>query len=359
MATTIAQQLAITPLSTPDTFQSTHLPQTMGNTAPIAYGGCALGLAVNAATHTVPNSHSLYSLTGHYLGPTLPDRPLTITITRPRSTRSFSTRSVTLSQLQPNGTNRTCLVLLADFHAPEQHSRVMFEYSEGPSMRWPAVEACVGSRMAFEQCGFAEGVYARYGVLFALGERFFDTRHPVGSALVRNGYGVAGRTGGGLVSLGTATASASATATASATETTETETERKQTTDSTELITTQRSAQWARVRPAHAGELTDAGTQMGALAFYMDGCLSFLPLSHAGLGLEAAAACSSLDFAMRVFVREFDFGRWYLKEMGTVRGGGGRTFSEGRLFDGEGVLVAHMSQQCIMRGWGEGEMERL
>ena len=40
---------------------------------------------------------------------------------------------------------------------------------------------------------------------------------------------------------------------------------------------------------------------------------------------------------------------WYLKERKTSRGGGNRTYSEGKLFDQHGNLIASNTQQSIMR----------
>ena len=81
----------------------------------------------------------------------------------------------------------------------------------------------------------------------------------------------------------------------------------------------------------------------------MDGALSFLPLAHNAMFLDDAGACSSLEFAFRLFDTDLDLTRWHLREMKTVTGGNGRTYSESRLWDSEGNMVANMTQQSILR----------
>jgi acyl-CoA thioesterase len=81
----------------------------------------------------------------------------------------------------------------------------------------------------------------------------------------------------------------------------------------------------------------------------MDGFLSFLPLAHNRMFLDDAAACSSLDFALRLFVVDLKVDDWNLREMKTVCGGNGRTYTEGRLWDQQGKLIASMTQQAVLR----------
>jgi acyl-CoA thioesterase len=110
-------------------------------------------------------------------------------------------------------------------------------------------------------------------------------------------------------------------------------------------ITEKFSAEWMRAK----GSLPTYQDQMAALAFNMDGGLSFIPLIHDHKFFEDAGACSSLDFALRIFTDNMDFCRWHLKERKAIAGQGGRTYSEARLYDESGNLVAVESQQSIMR----------
>ena len=106
--------------------------------------------------------------------------------------------------------------------------------------------------------------------------------------------------------------------------------------------------------PPHRGTVTnkrvsDKHEQLASLAFFMDGAISFAPLVFTGMFLDDAAACSSLDFALRVFSNDVRGEEWGLKEIRTYVGAGGRTFSEGRLWDEEGRCIASMTQQSILR----------
>lgn len=100
--------------------------------------------------------------------------------------------------------------------------------------------------------------------------------------------------------------------------------------------------------------LCTEGENMAALGFNMDGGLSFLPLIHGGNGkfLNDVGACSSLDFSMRIFQssgEKIEMDKWKLKERRTIAAAGGRTYSEGRLWDERGTMVASMTQVCILR----------
>lgn len=75
----------------------------------------------------------------------------------------------------------------------------------------------------------------------------------------------------------------------------------------------------------------------------------FIPLIHDHKFLDDAGACSSLDFALRIFTDRLDLTKWHVKERKTIAGQGGRTYSEARLYDEAGNLVAIESQQSIMR----------
>jgi len=92
----------------------------------------------------------------------------------------------------------------------------------------------------------------------------------------------------------------------------------------------------------------------------MDGALAFLPLTFSefsseinadktgGQPLNAASACSSLDFSLHIFAPT-DFSEWHLQEQHTESGGGARTFSIGRMWDIDGKEIACMTQSSILR----------
>ncbi|KJZ71907.1 hypothetical protein HIM_08752 [Hirsutella minnesotensis 3608] len=269
MAASLASQVAVKETG-PDEYLSMELPIAMGNKMPIAYGGVILGVAVSAALATVPAKHKLYSVVGHFLGPTSLKQRLQCKVTRTRDTRSFTTRRVTVGQVQPGGAIRLVVELIADFH---------FEASNA---------------------------------LFAADERYFIRRWPPESMSAQN-------LGGMVTTIPTKQDSLS--------------------------ITARSSAEWYRAREA----LGDDRDQIASLLFLMDAGLSFLPLTHSHRFLDDVGACSTLDFALRILKPDLDLEQWHIRERTTSAAGHGRTFSEGRLWDEQGHMVASMTQQSIMR----------
>ena len=110
-------------------------------------------------------------------------------------------------------------------------------------------------------------------------------------------------------------------------------------------ITSKASAGWLRCRHA----LQREQDHFAGLGFLMDGELSFIPLTHSGMFLDDAGACSTLDFALRFFTTKPNLNNWHLRELKTATGGGGRTYSESRLWDLSGKMIASMTQQSILR----------
>jgi acyl-CoA thioesterase len=91
--------------------------------------------------------------------------------------------------------------------------------------------------------------------------------------------------------------------------------------------------------------------QMSTMGFLMDSFLAFCPLVFTHRGFFDAGASGSLDFALRFFERsdKVDFNKWHLREVVTVAGAEGRTYSEARMWDESGKMIASMTQQCILR----------
>ncbi|KAH8686523.1 thioesterase-like superfamily-domain-containing protein [Ilyonectria robusta] len=312
MTATLSEQVAVEQLG-PGEYVSKLCPIRMGNSMPIAYGGCTAAVAVSAACSTIPENLSLYSVLGHFLGPASIDQKLYCSVTNTRDTRSFATRRVQVKQKQPDGQFRVCLELIADFHVQEPSS---LTYSAPPESTWPGPEDCPTAQ-AHAEVLKARGVvtesqYQDFVKSFGVSEKFFETRHCVN--------GVAGQTLAGA-------------------------SKHTITTQEARHITAKTSAEWQRARES----LSSPAQNLGALSFLMDGGLSFLPLTHNHLWFEDVAACSTLDFALRVFTPEVKMDAWHLRERTTSRGGSGRTFSEGKLWDEQGNMVASMSQQSIMR----------
>lgn len=318
MAQTLADQLAIEQIG-PGQFISKALPKRMGNAQPIAYGGCTAGISTRAACATVPEPFSLYSLVGHFLGPASTTEKLVCTVHATRDTKTFATRRVVVSQRRPDGQLRACMEILADFHVEEP---ALLAYSAPPSIPFKGPGESPTARELAQKAvaqGLAEGdLVEKHTVMFSMMEQFFETRTCT--------EGLTGQNVLGLL--------------------------RTQPTDQDDLPLTERSSgDWAKTKEA----LTSAGEKAAALSFLMDSGLSFLPLWHEQLWFDDAGACSTLDFALRLFTPDVDLSNWHLRERKTIAAGFGRSYSEGRLWDEQRNLVACMTQQCILRPKPKGK----
>lgn len=315
MATTITDLLSVQQTA-PNVFESVYNPEKMGNMANIAYGGNTLAVAVNAALQTIPVGFFLYSALGNYLGPAFTDRKLQCVVRKIRTTKTFATRHVEISQTQKDGKERLCLFLSADFQIAEPAT--LLTYSRPPRMTYSAVEDCPTvdeNRQSLLERGIAtkEAVRLHKEVLFGLSDRFFDRRPCPEGIITQNLTGAAKkgiRTTQDHLSLPVKTSS--------------------------DYF---RSKHLLRAPAEHAS----------ALAFVMDMGTSFLPLVHDGQSLDEVAAQSSLDFALRIFKNDLDLNAWNLREMSTITGGAGRTYTEVQVWDSEGVMVCNMTQQSILR----------
>lgn len=312
MAATLAEQVAVDPAG-PDRFVSRVNPGKMGNAADIAYGGCAIGVAIQAAYQTVGPAYLLYTAMGNYLGPAFVDRKLLCSVRRLRDTRTFATRQVELSQELDDGSVRICMSVLADFQVKEKAS--MLEFSAPPMRKYSPVDKCpstveVVSSMV-EKGLLRRELAALYKTIFGMKDRFMETRLCPEGVPAQNLLGMT-----------------------------------KSGTDQDHLpLTSKTWADWTRLHHP-TPVLSD---KFAALGFLMDEALSFLPLTLSNRPLYDAGACSSLDFAIRFFTSDFDLNKWNFREMNSVAGRDGRTYSEARYWDSEGNMIANMTQQSIMR----------
>ena len=265
--------------------------------------------------YSTAKAYHLYSAVGHFLGPALTDRPVNVSVQSLRDTRTFATRLVTLSQTLDSGEDRRCMTMLADFQTQEDSMPNMI-YSQPPFRKYSSVSAS-RSPEELRKLLVSEGKldekianFDRY--TFRLGESLLESRLCPEGIFGQNLRGVASHV---------------------------------QHTQENVPLEQRTSGDWLRCRQP----LSTQAEQLSALAFAMDGAVSFNPLSHDHMFVQDAGANSSLDFALRVFVNEVDFNAWSLRELRTITGGEGRTYSEGRLWDQSGKMVASMTQQCIMR----------
>lgn len=311
--------LAVSPTG-PDEFTSNHPPRTIGNPPPIGYGGCTVGVAVLSAYGTVPNPNfHIYSVLGAFHGFTRNDRRLICRVTRTRDTRTFATRRVQVCQKEGDGQDKICAEILIDFHILEdamtQYSALPSRsYGEGPEDRnATATGPEVGTRMV-QNGHILQSVLDFYLKSFEFMEEFFETRYCLDGVSTQTLHGLANHL---------------------------------ETSQDGLPITEKTSAEWQRLRQPVQNEAENAA----ALAFQMDAGMTSPPLNHDHRSIfdKDIAACSTLDFALRFMVPSIQMHKWHLRERKTVAAAIGRTYSESRLWDEEGNLVAIETQSCILR----------
>jgi acyl-CoA thioesterase II len=295
-------------------FETIHNPKRIGNSLNIAYGGYALAVAVKASAASVPSNYNLYSILGNYLGPALTDRPLLARVRNVRQTRTFSTRQIEISQKQADGTERPCLIALADFQVPEKAS--VMDFDVRPSKNYSSYEVLVDWQTHDQKMvetgkvsqDLADMHMKTLGVLHDL----YEQRPCPEGIFPHNLTGMA----------------------------------KTLPTPQSDLPLPERStADWVRSKEP----LTSQMENVACLAFYMDAALSFCSLSFSGMFLDDVGACSSLDFALRIFRNEVDMAKWHLREIQTRVGGEGKTYNEARIWDEHGKCVGIMTQANIMR----------
>jgi acyl-CoA thioesterase II len=297
-----------------NTFESIHPPEKMGNLADIGYGGCTIAFAINAACGTTTPKYHLYSALGQYIGPTSTKAKMTCVVRRVRDTKTFATREVQVSQMHTSGSNRLVMIVLVDFQATEPHS--VFKYSAPPTLSYASVTE-TPTRDETKQQLLASGRVTQKEAdlsdfLFAAMARYVDVRPCPEGVGAQNLSGAA---------------------------------KAVKTTQDHLPIYEKTSASWLR----HRVPLKSQAENYCALSWVMDAALSFLPLTLDHKFLGDAGACSSLDFALRLFSNEVRFDEWHIEELKTITAGNGRTYSEKRLWDEKGNMVASMTQQSILR----------
>lgn len=312
MATTLAEHISLQELH--DRYVSTHLPQKMGNSAPIAYGGYAIALAIHAAYKTTPDGFHLHSALGHYLRPVSTEINLICTPVKLRQSKSFVTYRVAVEQNDPStGQPHLCMELLADFHRDEPS---VLAFSSKPTRSYSHWRDCVPWDRLVEDWVKAEKIsepHSRaFNTLFGLSRGLYEGRPCPEGVTAQNLMGMA----------------------------------KTIKTSQEELSPTEKSsADWFRVKHP----LRTEGEQIASLGFIMDGILSFLPLAHNHMFFDDVGVCSSLDFALRIFTPRPKMDEWHLREVLNHHAGNGRTYSESKLWDEGGNLVASMTQQSILR----------
>jgi acyl-CoA thioesterase II len=312
MANTLAEAISLERIG--DLYVSLQAPQQMGNSAAIAYGGYALAFGIHAAYQAAPDGFHLYSALGHYLHAANTEERLVCTPVQIRRTRSFVTFRINVQQKVPStGVLRSCVELQVDFHKVEPSVLSHSAYPTRKYTHWkhclPTDELC---KEWVESATISIEELNRFDKIFGLSKNFCEGRLCPEGVTTQNAMGISKNA---LV-------------------------------DQDHLHPTQKSsADWVRVKHP----LKTEGEHMSSLAFIMDGILSFLPLCHNHLFFDDVGACSSLDFALRIFTHMPQVNKWHLREAINHHAGSGRSFSESKLWDEEGNLAACMTQQSILR----------
>lgn len=294
-------------------FESINNPESMGHWGKNAFGGNTMALAINAGYQQLAEDYQLYSVMGYFLGPSRLDRALICNVREIRKTRTFCAREVELSQLY-DGKRRKVMVLLMDFQMREPAT--MMSFSAPPALKYsslhqaPSLQQLRSTALKEGRATAVDTAFHEQG--FALKDRYFEQRACVEGVFGQTLYGVL---------------------------------QQAKTTQDDLPVTAKTSADWFRAVDA----LSTRAENMSALAFMMDAALAFVPLAHDHSFFTEAGACSTLDFAFRVFVNDLKVNDWHLREMKTIAGGEGRTYNEARLWDERGKMVASMTQQCILR----------
>ncbi|KAF2197512.1 acyl-CoA thioesterase II [Delitschia confertaspora ATCC 74209] len=309
---TFTEAFTFKPLSNHE-FETIHFPERMGNALNIAYGGYALAVACKGAYLTVPAGYHLYSMLGNFLGPAFTDRILSISVRQVRQTRTFATRFVEVSQTMDSGERRLCLVALCDFQIQESS---LLAYSAPPRMTYTP-HSCLPTADIAKAAQVQSGTITQqlsdaHSKNFAPSFRYFDTRHCPEGIFAQNFSGML---------------------------------KHVPTTQDHLKITEKATAEWVRARHTLEREVDN----VVALVFNMDAAIAFAPLSFSHMFVDDVAACSTLEFALRLFSNDIKMEEWHLREMTTANAAEGRTFSEARLWDEGGRMCASMSQQGIMR----------
>lgn len=303
-------------------YKSIHVAQGRANDNGSSYGGYAIGLGVRAAFASLPtsgNKYHLYSALGNFLGPALSGAESVCAVRSTRDTRTFATRFVEVKQ-QVRGSWRTVMTLLCDFQADEPP---MMEYSAPPlraHKRWDELQPIDEQRKALVREGKIQQAHAdAHKNRFSMVHGLFDIRLSPDGITGQNLFGISKKT---------------------------------PTTQDELPLTSKSSAEWYRIHKDGDEPIAKTPAEhVSSIAFIMDSFLAFAALVFTKRFLEDAQTSGSLDFALRFFRTgdEIDFHQWHLRELSTIVGAHGRTYSEARMWDDKGNLVCNMSQQCILR----------
>lgn len=283
-----------------------------------SYGGYAIGIGIRAAYESLPpgGKYHMYSALGNFLGPAVSGIDSICSVRSIRDTRTFVTRFVEVKQ-HVKGALRTIMTILCDFQVAEapmmQYSpptKTLYKkWSEIPKLEeWRQILVKEGKVTQAQADSHSSGLKMVHG--------YYDQRTCPEGIFAQNLTGLAKHV-----------------------ETTQDDLE----------ITSKTTADWLKIR--EDSPATTPAEHAAAMAFIMDSFLAFSPLVFTHRFVDDCESAGSLDFALRFFQTgdKIDFNKWHLRELNTVAAAEGRSYSEARLWNEDGVLVCNMTQQSILR----------
>ena len=267
-----------------------------------------------------------------------------------RTTKSFATRKVEawqdwatvpgIKKDGKNGTKRRVMIMLMDFQVPEKAS--MFEYNVMPMHADPldissptvhvepeAFKAAIQSHYSspdqlptyndYLSTNYTPEVKEWYPKIVPF-EQYYDIRPVINSMGAQKILGIAFKA---------------------------------KTHQDVETVTRRTSTHWVKAKQPPAswqseGQGEARGEYEAISAFMMDAPMANLPLIFTSQPLLTPQSSASLEVSLR-FLRPPDLSKWVLQEQNTEAATGGRTLTTDRIWDGEGRLVAVMTQVGIMR----------
>ncbi|MGY0391639.1 acyl-CoA thioesterase [Bizionia sp. KMM 8389] len=261
------------------------LSETVGS--PNVFGGQVLAQALNAAYRTIDNKRVLHSLHAYFLEAGHLDYPIIYEVNRMRDGGSFSVRRVTAIQ-----NNRTIFILSASFHKEETgHAH---QISMKPDVKQP--EGLLSWTDILQQYG---------SVLPAKTKAFLEIPRPVEFKPTHIPNPM----------------------------------EKKDLPPFTDI--------WFKLK-GEIGDLELAIKQQ-ILTYISDyNILSVALQPHASKAHWGNLQTASLDHSMWFF-REFDLNDWLLFSLETPSTGNARGFAKGNIFTRDGVLIASVAQEGLMR----------
>ncbi|CAD6893076.1 unnamed protein product [Tilletia controversa] len=330
----------------------TALPGYTTFSRPAVFGGISLCVGLQAGSASLfeemdekdAAEFRPYSYQGSFLGPALPKFAIRITVTTIRSTRSFVTRLLTLSQPDPkdpdgSSKRRNTLVAICDFARRGRPALLEFDTpalnpvtgrpwerpSELPSLYDVLDEKKARAKAAGDQDELKR--LMQEGQFNTLWYGFLDTKTPKDSLLAQTYW---------------------------------TTQNQLPTTQDNLPVTDRVLSDWFRFVP----DLSDKGVAKisaerpdcvpfrpstvhnAFFAFALDLVVPTTSLLLTKTPRRAAAPDFSLDFSIR-FHREdgLDVNRWTLRQLKTLTAADGRTFNQVTLWDEDGRIIATVSQQ--------------